>query len=210
MKKNLRITHFIGLVLFLNGSSYAQPEEWNIEKTKDGKTIVKNRISSRAEANGKEIQVVEYVATTVANVSLKKLVALMKDVSKHKDFMGQKTSMRINPILENECGVYYYYKGVWPYPNSDIAARMLYHEDPANRTTSFTLTAAPDLFPDQGVRRLDYYNISYYFKDLKEGNVEITISARFTPAVQLPAFMTRTWFPDGPADYLRDLIRLVE
>ena len=45
------------------------------------------------------------------------------------------------------------------------------------------------------------------FKERDNGTVEISIAAKFTPAVQLPEFLMSRWFPEGPADYLRGIVK---
>ena len=207
MKHNTPVRIIICL-LFINANILAQTKEWKTEKTKDGKITVKYSVSKRTGSNGKEEQMVEYIASTTTNAKIKNLVAIMKDVSKHKEFMGQKTSTKVKPLMDNECIVYYFYKGVWPYPSSDIVAKMIYNEDMGKRVVTFTLTAASSMFEDKGVKRLDYYNLTYVFKEIENSNVEIIITAKFTPAVQLPAFIMSTWFPDGPAGYLTGIIKL--
>lgn len=208
MRSKLKTIATLVGIMTLHANLFAQATEWETEKADDDKIIVKNRVSKRIDANGDEQQLVEYVATTTTDVAMKKLVAVMKDIVKHKEFMGQHASTKIKTLSESECVVYYFYKGVWPYPSSDIVAKMFFNEDVAENTATFTLTAAPSLVEDKGVRRLDYYNLIYLFKTLNNRTTEITITSKFTPAVQLPAFMIGMWFPDGPADYLLGIIKL--
>lgn len=208
MRNNLKIIATVVGMMTLHANLFAQATEWETEKTDDDRITVKNRVSKRIDINGDEQQLVEYIATTTTGVTMKKLVAVMRDVVKHKDFMGQHTSAKVKTLSENECVVYYFYKGVWPYPSSDIVAKMVFSEDVAENTVTFTFTAAPSLVDDKGVRRLDYYNLIYLFKALDNGDTVIAITSKFTPAVQLPAFMIGMWFPDGPADYLLDIIKL--
>jgi hypothetical protein len=197
----------ICMLLFTN-RILAQSGGWKTETTKDGKISVKYLISNHTGAKGKEEQLVEYAASTTAKASMTKLISIFKDVSKHKEIMGQESSYKVKTISDSECIVYYFYKGVWPYPSSDVVARMKFHENETKQTATFTLTADPSLLKDMEVKRLDYYNLTYTFKDLENSKVEITIAAKFTPAVHLPAFLMKTWFPDGPADYLLAIIKL--
>ena len=195
-------------ILVFKNSLFSQTKQWQTETTEDGKITVKYAISERSGKEGEEEQLVEYVAFTTARASMNDLISIFQDVSRHKEFMGQKTSSKLKTISENESIIYYFYKGVWPYPSSDIVAKMNFTENTINKTAAFTLTAAPFLFEGRNVKRLDYYNITYTFKDLGNDNTEITISAKFTPAVQLPDFLTKSWFPDGPAAYLSGIIKL--
>jgi hypothetical protein len=208
MQNKIQVGVIIMALFLLQANLFSQTNEWETEKTKDGKITVKYRISKRTESTGKEEQLVDYVATSTTTANMKKLISIMKDVSKHKEFMGQKESIKVKTISENECLVYYFYKGVWPYPSSDIVAKMAFNEDAIKKTATYTLTAAPTMFEDRSVKRLDYYNLSYTFKEFEKDKVEITITAKFTPAVQLPSFIMSTWFPDGPAGYIQGLIKL--
>lgn len=187
----------------------AQADEWVTDKTNDGITV-RHRIYNRVLADGKEAQVIQYVAATTGKSTLAKLISVVADVSKHKDFMNQKTSIKVKTLSENECVVYYYYKGFWPYPSSDIVAKMIFHEDVSNRKATFSLTAEPTLVEDKGVRRLHYYELTYLFNDLGDGNINIVITSTFTPAVSLPAFIASTWFPEGPAGYINGLLKLAK
>jgi|ERR1035437_9380836 hypothetical protein len=204
---NIKFSVIVSFVL-LNTTIFAQTKEWKTEKTKDGKITVKYCISTRIGVNSKEEQLVEYVASTTTNTTMKKLISIIKDVSKHKDFMGPLTSNKLNTLSENECIVYYFFKGVWPYPSSDLVAKMTCNKEAIKKIAMFSFTATPTLFEDKGVRRLDFYYLTYQFRDLENGNVEIIITSKFTPAVQLPAFILSTWFPDGPAQYLSDIMKL--
>ena len=202
----LRIS-ILSLIL-CTANCFAQTKEWKTEKTKDGKITVKYSFSNRTATNGEEEQLVEYVATTTTVANMKKLIAVMKDVPKHKEFMGSKSSITLKTLSDDVCVVYYFFEGMWPYPSSDIVTKMSFNEEIVKRTATFTLTAAPTMFEDKAVRRLHYYNLSFIFKDLENGNVEITIMSKFTPAVQLPAFIMSTWFPVGPAGYITGIIKL--
>ena len=210
MIRNVQVGITIICLIFINTNIFAQAKEWKTEKTKDGKITVKYSVSKRTGLNGKENQMVEYVATTITNANIKKLVAIMNNVLKHKEFMGQKISAKVKTLKDNECIVYYFYKGVWPYPSSDIVAKMIFNEEVDKKIATFSLTATPTMFEDNGVKRLDYYNLTYVFKEIENGNVEITIMAKFTPAVQLPAFIMSTWFPNGPAEYITGIIKLAK
>jgi hypothetical protein len=208
MGNHLQIVVVTLYLTFINATIFAQAKEWKTEKTNNGTITVKNRVSKRIGTDGKEEQLVEYVATTITRAGMKTLISIFKDVSKHREFMDQEKSIKVKTLSDYECVVYYFYKGFWPYPSSDIVAKMTYNEDVVKSVASFTLAAAPSLVDDKGVRRLNYYHVTYAFKDLGSGNVEITITSKFTPAVQLPVFMVSTWFPDGPADYLLGIIKL--
>lgn len=156
--------------MFMSASLFAQKGEWKIERSGDCNVTVKHRFSERFTGNSKKSQVVEYIATATTTVSMVKLVAVLKDVSKHKNFLNQKTSTKVKTLSDNECIVYYFYDGFWPYPSSDLAAKMKWNENVFRKETTFTLTGAPSLFEDKGVRRLDFYNLTYRLKNMENAS----------------------------------------
>src|SRR6186713_1829117 len=88
-------------MMIINAHLFAQKTEWETEKTNSDKITVQHQVSTRVGANGNEDQLVEYIATTTANASMKKLISAVKDVSKHKEFMGQHASAKVKTLSEN-------------------------------------------------------------------------------------------------------------
>jgi hypothetical protein len=208
MKNNIGIIAMVMLCpLFSVVTLRAQSNDWETETASDG-AVVKHMISERSDASGKKVKLVSYVASATVTADFKKITSIFKDVSRHKEFMGQTNSFQVKKLSELECIVYYFYKGVWPYPSSDVVTKMTVDEDVERNTTVFTLIAAPSMVEDKRVKRLDYYNVTWIFKKLENGHVEIRVAAKFTPAVQLPDFLMSTWFPDGPANYLSGIVQL--
>ena len=67
----MRIKGFAILsVLFMNAGLLAQSDDWKKESTKDGKVEVSYIFSESVDEKGKKFNVLEYVATTRARVSL--------------------------------------------------------------------------------------------------------------------------------------------
>jgi hypothetical protein len=208
MKNNVGIITMVMLCpLFSVFMLRAQSHDWETETASDG-AVVKHMISERSDANGKNVKMVSYVASITAKADYKKLTSIFKDASRHKVFMGQTESFQVKKLSELESIVYYFYKGVWPYPSSDVVTKMTVDEDVERNTTVFTLMAAPSMVEDKRVKRLDYYNVTWFFKKLEDGFTEINVTGKFTPAVQLPDFLMSTWFPDGPANYLSGIVKL--
>jgi hypothetical protein len=201
----------IGIILtFISSNIFAQTSEWTTEKTEDGKISVTSKISKRTDDIDGEVQLIEYVATTTANVSLQSCISIMKDISKHKEILNEEVSEMIQTISDNEWLIYYYFDAPWPIPNSDCVTKMIFSEDVINKIASFTITAEPSSYAQSNVKRLTYYNVSYTFKDLENGSVEITSTAKLTPAVQAPDWIVKNFFPDGAARYLQRLLVLAK
>jgi hypothetical protein len=132
----------------------------------------------------------------------------MKDISKHKEILNEEVSEILQSISDSEWLVYYYFDAPWPIPNSDCVAKMNFSEDINNKIATFTLTAEPFLYDTKNVRRVTYYSVLYTFKDLGNGNVEITSIAKLTPAIEAPEWIVRNFFPNGPARYLQRILLL--
>jgi len=202
----------MGLILlgmfFVNSNIIAQTKEWDTETTKDGKVTVNSRISKRTDDKGEEVQLIEYEATTTASVGIRNCISVVKDVSKHKEFMDDELSKKVETISDNEWVIYYYTNSPWPMPDNDTVAKMDFSEDETEGVATFTVTAAPSMFEMGDVDRMTYYNVTYVFKDLGNGEVEMTVIGKMSPTVQAPAWMVSSWFPEGPADILRGIVKL--
>jgi hypothetical protein len=186
----------------------AESGEWKIALLDKGEISVRYRISERVTERGAKVPMIEDVATTIADVSLCDCVALMKDVSKHKDFMGDFSSEAIKAISDTECIVYCYSKNPWPVGDSDCVALMSYSEDAATGSAVFKLSFAPDLVENRKVKRMSYYNVTYAFKDMGKGRVEIVVTGRTSPPVEVPLWMIKSAFPGAPADGIRKFVKM--
>src|SRR3569623_1005885 len=142
---------------FLYTASPGQSSDWNTGTTRDGGIVVKSRIYYTAESTDKKEQVVEYTATTKKKLNMQSLHSVFNNASIHKDFMGSKTSINIKAVSDHESIVYHFYKGVWPYPSSDLVGRMRYEEDVTKKVIRYTLLAEPTMLESKGVRRLTHY-----------------------------------------------------
>ena len=211
MKKKVQTGLIILGMIFLNANIFAQTEEWKTEKTKDGQITVSSNISERTDENGDEVQLLEYTATTTASVSMQNCISVIKDVSKHKEFTDDEVSKKIRTISDNEWIVYYYTDAMWPFRDNDCVAKMIFSEDETKKTATFTVTAAPSMLEEKKkVDRMTYYNVTYAFEDLGNGKVEITTTGKMSPSMEAPAWMIKKWFPEGPADILRIIIKLAK
>lgn len=208
MENKVQIGLIILSMILLNTNIFSQTDGWKTEKTKDGKITVRSRISERTNEMGDEVQLIEYVATTIASVDIQNCISVLKNVSKHKEFTFDDVSKKVKTISDNEWIVYYYTDESWPMSGNDCVAKMIYSEDETNKTTTFTLTAAPSMFEKKDVERMTYYNVKYAFEDLENDKIKMIIDGEMSPVVQAPNWMLRAWFPEGPADALRGIITL--
>lgn len=194
--------------LLLNTAGFAQSAAWITEKSKDGTVTVQSCVSKRTDAQGHSRIWMEYVATTMANVRVSACVAVLKDIARHKDFLDAKASRQLSGSATDSWLVYYYFDLPWPLPDSDCVASMHFSEDEVAKTVTFTLTAAPTLFEKKAVDRITQYNLTYQFKDLGSNLTALTITSPVVPTAQVPVWIMRNYFPEGPADMLHKLVQM--
>ena len=194
----------------MNANVFSQTNEWKTEKNKDGKVTVKSNISRRTDEKGDVVQLIAYSATTRERVNISNCISVLKDVSNHKYFLDEKESKMVKTISDNKWVIYYYFDSPWPMPDADCVVHMIFTEDVAKRTATFTLTAAPTLFEKKEIERMTYYNVTYVFKEVGDDEVEMTTTAKVTPVVQAPDWMVRSFFPEGPADILQRILKLAK
>ena len=209
MKRILKQVLFTGILLHtLNG--YTQTNTWKTEKTNDGKIVVKSNVTERVEINGKSAPLIEYVAITTDFMNLHNCVNIMKDVSRHKEFLDLKINQKVKTFSENKWLNYYVFNAPWPFPSTDCVVKVTYSEDLKAKTAIFTLTAAPNLMKATSMKRFTYYNFTYAFKDVGNGKVEATVTAKMALTASVPLWMLRSSFPDSAAEPLQKLVKIIK
>jgi len=184
----------------------ADAASWKTGTTDNGRISVRSNISSQ-NVGGSEKTVIEYVASTVTEgISVERYVSLFGDVANHKRILNEKDVRVVSAASEPEKLLYYYFDAPWPVPDSDAVVRMVFTRDQAQ--SIYSLSAMPARYPRQGVRRFELYDVTYAFKDLGNGKVEATTTARVAPPITIPSFMLSSAFPGAAADGLRNLVNL--
>lgn len=198
----------LGLVMPNNGL-YAQREGWKKETTKDGKVQVDYNFLERENDKGKKYNVLEYEARTSGKVSLDRCVAVLKNDARHKEFMEDtEHTVRIRDLAEDEWLSYYVLKKRWPMPESDVVTRYKLERDPDHNRIILVGYPAPDMYPDQGMKRMQESYSKYTLTDLGNGQTEVVMYSRSIPVVSIPKMLLATWVPDGPAKMVNGIIRL--
>ena len=87
---------------------------------------------------------------------------------------------------------------------------MTSYEDIKEKVAAYSLTATPSMYERTDEDRLSYYNITYAFKDLGDGNVEITIDGKMSPMIDIPLWILRRSMPSHPAEVLEKIIELAK
>lgn len=181
-----------------------QTDDWTKEMSKDGNIEVWHHITKRVNENGKEVMLIQYQATTTADVSLESCVRVLRNVSLHKEILEDtEVSDEIETYSANDCLIYYLFDARWPMPNSDCVVDMKYIVDSSNNSIRFEGTASPQKREKTEVKRLNHFTMIYTFKQLEDGQVEIRVYSELTPVISAPKWMANFWFPEGPAGIVK-------
>lgn len=193
----------------LNTLLLAQSVNWKTEQSKDGRVEVNYLIKSEQNQQGKKVQIVEYESTMLSQtVSLQQCTTLMKNVDLHKDFLQDtEQSYKIKDLSKDDWSVYYYINSIWPLPDTDCVAKVIYEQENEN-TVSFSSISTPNDYENKGVERMILNDAKYTFEALSDSSVKITIWVKFQPVVNAPKWMLNTWFPKGPAQMMYKLEKI--
>lgn len=211
MTKRMLAGLMVLCLVSLTKNLYAQKEGWKQDQTRDGKVLVSYNFLEKKDEKGKKYNVLEYEAKTTGRVSLESCLAVLKNDSKHKDFMEDtEQTERIRDIAEDEWLSYYLLKKRWPMPVTDVVTRYKLELEPDKNRFVLTGYPAPDMYPDQGVKRMQASFSKYTITDLGNGETEVIMYSRSIPVVSIPKMLLATWIPDGPARMLNGIIRLAQ
>ncbi len=211
MKHRVKTGLIVLCSLLLNLNVNAQREGWKQDKTKDGKVLVSYNFAEHTDEKGKKFNVLEFEAVTSGEVSMESCLKVLKDDSRHKDFMDDaKDTERIRDLSEDEWLTYYLLKKHWPMPVSDVVTRYKLEEDTENSSYTLTGFPAPDMYPDQGVERMRHSYSTYTLRDLGDGQTEVMMYSSSVPLASIPKMLLATWIPNGPADMVNGIIRLAQ
>lgn len=206
MKIGTAILH----VSLLGINAIGQPVGWNTKTLDDGKMTVSYRISERIDEAGNKVPLIEDSSVTTESLEFNKVISLLKDISRHKEFTDDHISEKAKTISDSEWVVYYYSKNPWPISNSDCVARMTFSENRPGKTATFNLIAAPAEYKKGDVGRMSHYHVLYTLRELEDGKVQITMKGKASPPVKVPLWMIKSAFPGVPAKALRKLVSLAK
>lgn len=202
---------FILLFLFVQNYLFSQEGEWKKEFSKDGKIEVLSKLSKSTDQEGNSIQIIEYKSTTITDLALEKCTSALKDINNHKEFYSDtEVSKKIRDISDNEALVYFYIDSSWPLPNSDCVSIMTVDENEADRSVRFTLLAAADEMEMKDVKRMTISTTIYTFKELEDKKVVFEIESKFSPVINAPLWLVKSWFPDGVIEMNENIIALIK
>jgi len=210
MKKILKPMFVVFWMMLLSGYLSAQTQEWKTAVRDHGKITVNYCVSERLDESDLKVLVIMYSAVTIDTISMKNCIAIMKDASKYQELMDLEISKRITTISENEWVNYYYSSPGWPLSDFDWVAKITFSEDTNTKTAIFTSTAEPSLYKKANVNRIAFDNEKYAFKDLGNGEIEVTVTIEESPAIKVPRWLLNIAIPGGAADFIRNIVKLAK
>jgi len=198
---------FLSTIL-LGTTLSAQTDEWKTATSKNGKVTAKYHFSTRVNEDGDNVPLVQAITSTKTDIGIENCISLMKNVSKHKDFRGEKISRLIKTVSENEWLIYYYDDKRLITPSVDGSYKMILAEDKQNKTVTFTITADPTLIKKTDASRITYVQEIYSFRELENGQLEITIKTTASPGFKVPAILMKKAFPKKLFDTMEKFIQV--
>jgi hypothetical protein len=195
-------THIlIATLLLLSINGIAQERNWTTQKSSDEKVTIKSDI-----INGNNGKIIYYIAITTGNITLAQAESYMRNSTNYKDFLENTTeSTEIKSISNNEWVTYCYFDAPWPMPNSDAVQKFTF----TKTTTGFEVSGAviSGIYAMKDVPRMQTNNITYVFNKINSTTTEITIKANFETTGDVPKWLLKNWFPDGPSEIIQNLIK---
>ena len=211
MRGQILAIPIILFTLLLSSSMFAQKEGWKQDRTKDGKVLVSYNLKEHWDEKGKKYNVLEFEAVTSEKVSIESCLKILKDDSRHKDFMADaEHTERIRDLSDNEWLTYYLLKKRWPMPVADVVTRYKLEKDTDSKSYIITGIPAPDMYPDQGIERMRHSYSTYTLRDLGNGQTEVRMYSSSVPLATIPKMLLASWVPKGPADMVNGIIKLAQ
>jgi len=207
-KKMIKKIILVSLLSFLlQIQANAQTKKWTTQTTKD-KITVKSCISDTL-IDSETRQLVEYISKIEVVADYDACIAVLKNISLHKQiFEYTEKSVKVKELSANEWIIYYFLDVPWPMPNSDSVIKMKFTTDKANNSTYFYMTTSPKSVEDKGYRRVKVSNSSYTIKKLANNKVSIVSTTYSVPTIKAPDWLANSWIPEGPANILRNIVKL--
>ncbi len=204
--------YFLSILYFFvifNSISNAQENKWNKEISSDGKIEVDYRIYKETNENGEDIQIVEYNVITTSVLDYEKCIAMMNDITNHKDFSDEtEESYKLKDLSKDESLIYYYIDAPWPMPNSDCVSILTITEK--ENSIVYNLIASPGSYEMKDVKRMMISEANYIFEKGPDNKVKITNYSKFSPVANVPQWLLNTWFPKGPIHIMENIIAKIQ
>ena len=179
-------------------------EDWKLVKNKDGITAYTRNVEG---SDVKQVKV-----KTKLKTSLSALVAIVRDVSSHKNWIYRCTkAKKLKNISETE---HYYYnesEAPWPVSNRDIITHAFIKQDKNTKIVTITSTGIPNYMGEiDGIVRIKKLKALWTFIPKDNGTVELTFHLLVDLGGGLPAWVVNMAIADGPFETVQNMIKEVQ
>lgn len=176
-------------------------EEWELRKDDEGIQVYTR------DVEGSPYDAVK-ATTVVENVRLSAMVALVEDTDACADWVDRCAESYLHQrISETEAQVYTHTNLPFPVKDRDMLATMKWTQDPSTLEVTMESEAANGVLDEvRGRVRLIDGEVSWHFKPLDSGRVEITNQAHIDPNGPLPGWLVNLLLVDTPFETLKSFV----
>ena len=191
------------LSTFITVTAYSQ-YSWRLSKDKDGIKVYESEIKN---SNFKSIKV-----ECVLPGTYDKLMAILSDVSRHKDWVfHSKTS---NILKRNSPYDFYYYTETsmpWPMSNRDAVVHLTMNRDSLNRFLKVTATGVPNFIAEKnGKVRVPRSSVNWYVTMQSATSINIVYTFEADPGGSMPAWLVNMFADKGPYESFKKLSSILK
>jgi len=171
---------------------------WDLRKDEEGIQVYTRKVEGSPYDAVKAITVVE-------NVRLAAMIALVEDTAACSDWVDRcEESFLHERISATESYVYTHTNLPFPVKDRDMLSHVAWRQDPATLEVVMQSEATSDQLDDvRGRVRLVDGEVSWHFKPLGSGRVEITNHAHIDPNGPLPGWLVNLLLVDTPFETLK-------
>jgi len=184
-------------------TTYSQ-YNWKLSKDKDGIKVYESEIKN---SNFKSIKV-----ECVLPGTYDKLMAILNDVSRHKDWVYN--SKGSNILKRNSPYEFYYYTETripWPMSNRDAVIHLTMIRDSLNRFLKINATGVPNFIPEKsGKVRVPRSSINWYVTMPSSTSVSIVYTFEADPGGSMPAWLVNMFADKGPYESFKKLSAILK
>lgn len=203
---NLSVIVIFAFFSFLFAQSGGKEVVWEKEYDENN-IIVLTSYPEITLANGEMGTLVKWKLTATKKIDYQKCVKTIMNVKLHKKLFLHCEESKILSSTDSSYLVYYYYDNPWPAPNMDNIRTTIFKKDSVNKIFIYEQISTPDKYEKQDVERLKISNIKYRLEKLKNGYTKFYIEEMFLPQ-GAPMFLVKSFFPEGPVDFLERIIEI--
>lgn len=178
--------------------SLIRVENWDLKKDNEGIQVYTGTVHGSAYAAVRTVTVVE-------EVKLASMVALLMDSEACPRWVDKCANSYVyDRISDTELLVYTHNDLPFPVKDRDILSHVLWFQDPKSLAVQMTSQATSGILGEmQGKLRLTETYISWKFRPLADGSVEVTNEAHINPGSALPGWVTNMLLVNTPFETLK-------